>query len=127
MDNFKRASQLKLRFNTDKGLLSTEQLWDLSQVSLTNLIKSIKKVLKDSDGDDDLSFLTTEPKTVDVENQLRFDIAKDIYLTKKAELEEKRTEKEKKEHNQRILELIQKKKESKLESMSEEELTALLK
>lgn len=127
MDNFKKASQQKLRFVTDRGVLTVEQLWDLSQTSLGNLLKSIKKVLKDTNADDDLAFLTTETKTVDVENQLRFDIAKDIYLTKKKEAEELRTAKETKEHNQKILDLIQGKKEDALKGKTVEELEALLK
>jgi len=127
MDNFKKASQLKLRFNTNKGSLSVEQLWDLTPTGLATLVRSIKAELKSANLDDDLGFLSdTIPTKVDKENQLRFEVAKDVYLTKKAEADELRAAKEKKEHNQKILELIQKKKESKLESMSEEELTSLL-
>ncbi len=126
MDNFKLASQQKLRFNTDKGLLSVEQLWDLNQTQLSNLIKSVKKVLKQNDNDDDLSFLISA-KTVDVENQLRFDIAKDIYLTKKAENEALRSAADRKEYEQKILSLIAEKKDESLKGKSIEELEALLK
>ena len=96
MDNFKLASQQKLRFATNKGVLSVEQLWDLTQTDLSNLCKSIKKTLKQNDNDDDLSFLI-DTSVVDVENQLRFDIAKDVYLTKKKENEEGRNAIEAKE------------------------------
>jgi len=126
MEQFKQASQLKLRFNTDKGLLSVEQLWDLSQNQLSNLIRSIKKVLKETDNDDELSFLTGEVK-VDEENQLRFDIAKDIYMTKKKAQEEIRDASAIKEHNQKILALIAEKQEEGLKGKSVEELEALLK
>jgi hypothetical protein len=127
MDNFKKASQLKLRFNTSKGVLAVEQLWDLPQTSLSSLLRSIKEELKTANLDDDLSFLSdSTPTKVDVENQLRFEIAKDIYLTKKAEAEEKRNEAAKKEHNQKILAMIQEKKEGQLKDKSIEELEALL-
>jgi hypothetical protein len=127
MDNFKKASQLKLRFNTNKGVLSVEQLWDLNQTQLATLVRSIKTELKSSNLDDELSFLSdTIPTKVDAENQLRFDIAKDIYVTKQEEAKALRDEKQKKEHNQKIMELIQAKKEGELQNKSIEELTAML-
>jgi hypothetical protein len=125
MDNFKLASQQQLRFQTNKGLLSVEQLWTLTLIELSNLCKSIKKVLKGTDNDDDLSFLI-ENSIVDVENQLRFDIAKDVYLTRKKENEEKRNALIAKEQKQKILEIIAKKKDESLENKSIEELEALL-
>jgi hypothetical protein len=121
---YKQASQLQLRIPTNVGSLSVEQLWGLTQTQLSNAIKAIKKVLKKSD-DDELSFLE-DTKVVDVENQLRFDILKDVYLTKKKEAEELRNAAEDKAHNQKILTLIAEKREGKLRDMSEEELQALL-
>lgn len=122
---YKQASRLKLRVLTNVGTISVEQLWDLSQNQLSNSIKAVKKVLRKTD-DDDLSFLE-DTKIVDVENQLRFDILKDVYLTKKKEAEELRTVVETKAHNQKILTLISEKKDDKLKGMSVEELEALLK
>jgi hypothetical protein len=122
---YKQASKLRLRFVTSVGVLSTDQLWDLSQTNISNAIKAVKKVLKKND-DDELSFLE-DTKVVDVENQLRFDILKDIYLTKKKEAEELRNIAETKEHNQKILSLIAEKQDSKLKDMSIEDLEKLLK
>ena len=122
---FKQASKLKLRFQTNRGVLSVEQLWDLTLTDLSNAIKAVKKVLVKND-DDELSFLEST-KTVDVENQLRFDILKDVYLTKKKEIEEVRTATEVKAHNQKILQLIAEKQENKLKDMDIEELEKLLK
>ena len=122
---FKQASKLKLRFATNRGLLSAEQLWDLNQTDLANAIKTVKKVLKKTD-DDELSFLE-DSKVVDVENQLRFDILKDVYLTKKKESEELRNAAEDKAHNQKILTLIAEKREGALKDLPIEELEKLLK
>ena len=122
---YKQASKLKLRFQTNGGVLSAEQLWDLSQTDLSNAVKAVKKILKKTD-DDELSFLE-DSKIVDVENQLRFDILKDVYLTKKKEAEELRDAAETKAHNQKILTLIAEKQEGKLKEMSIEELEKLLK
>lgn len=63
---------------------------------------------------------------VDKENQLKFDILKDVYLTKKAENEAKRTELDRKANDQKILALIQQKKEGALAEKSIEELEAML-
>ena len=122
---YKQASKLGLRFQTNRGVLSVEQLWQLTQTDLANAIKSVKKVLV-KDNDDDLSFLEST-KVVDVENQLRFDILKDVYLTKKKELEESRNAAEVKAYNQKILNLIAEKQEDKLKSMDIADLEKLLK
>lgn len=124
MEQYKLASQIGLRFNTDKGLLSVEQLWNLSQTQLSNLIKQIKKVLK-KDDDDELSFLI-DTTVVDFESQLRFDIAKDIYLTKKKVAEELRDKADKKAFEQKILSLIAEKQEDSLKDKSIDELQAMI-
>ena len=122
---YKQASKLGLRFQVSNGIVSVEQLWQANGTQLSNAIKAVKKVLKKND-DDELSFLE-DTKIVDTENQLRFDILKDIYLTKKKEAEELRNAAQTKEHNQKILTLIVEKRENKLKDMSEEELEKLLK
>jgi phosphoribosylformylglycinamidine (FGAM) synthase-like enzyme len=121
---YKHASKLGLRIATGKGNLSVEQLWDLSQIELSNAIKAVKKVLKKTD-DDELSFLE-DTKVVDVENQLRFDILKDVYLTKKKEAEDLRTAKEVKARNQKIIEIIAEKEEGALKDKSIDELKTLI-
>lgn len=57
---------------------------------------------------------------------MRFDIAKDIYLIKKAEAEEIRTKAERKAFEQKILGLIAEKQEDSLKGKSIEELEAML-
>lgn len=125
MEMYKQASKLGLRIQTIRGLLSVEQLWQLSQTDLSNAIKVVKKALKKTD-DDELSFLE-DSKVIDIENQLRFDILKDVYLTKKSEAESIRSAAETKAHNQKILTLIAEKQEGKLREMSIEDLEKLLK
>lgn len=126
MSNYKQASQLQLRFLTNKGTLSVEQLWSLSLTDLANAIKAVKKVLKGTDNDDELSFLD-ENKTVDAENQLRFNILKDVYVDKQTALKEARTAQDRKAFEQKILNLIAEKQEGALKEKSIEELEALLK
>lgn len=125
MSNYKQASQLQLRFQTNRGNLSVEQLWSLSLTDLANAIKAVKKVLKGTDNDDELSFLD-ENKTVDTENQLRFNILKDIYVDKQTALKEARSAQDRKAYEQKILNLIEEKKEDALKEKSIKELEALL-
>jgi hypothetical protein len=125
MDNFKKACILKLRFQTSKGPLSAEQLFELNQTDLATACKNQKKLLRKTD-DDDLGFLDQVSVTDEVET-LKFDILKDVYLTKKADAEAKRLAKENKEHNNKILELIASKKDEALTGMSIEQLEAMLK
>lgn len=121
---YKKASQLKLRFETAKGLLSVEQLWDLNLADLSDAIKKVKSVLK-KDDDDELSFLE-DGKKIDSENELRFEIMKDVYLTRKKQQEDALSELEKKEHNQKILGIIADKTDDELRSKSVEELQAMV-
>ena len=123
---YKQASRTGLRFTTNRGVLTVEQVWSLSLADLAAVIKAAKKLLKVSDSDDELSFLG-ETTPVDQENQLKFDILKDIYLTKKKESEEKQTAAEIKAHNKRIDELIARKQEEALEGKSIDELEKMRK
>ena len=121
---YKQASQLKLRYPTSVGMVSTEQLWDLNQIQLSNSIKAVKKALSKSEGDDELSFLGSE-KIVDVENQLRFNVLKDVFLSKKKEAEELSSAAEDKAHNQKIDALIAEKQDGKMREMSIDDLEKL--
>jgi hypothetical protein len=123
--SFKEASKQKLRFSTSKGMLSSEQLWDLTLTDLNTCIRNQKKVLRKADGDDDLSFLDEDSK-VDPVEQIKFDVLKEVYMTKKKDNEDLRSAKEKKEHNQKILKIIADKKDKSLEGKSIEELEAML-
>jgi hypothetical protein len=122
---YKEASKLKLRFQTSVGLLSVDQLWDLNLSQLATIIKNIKKILKKND-DDELSFLD-ETTVIDTENQLRFDILKDVYLDKKSEIDKKKDERAIKMHNDKILALIAEKQDENLRNKSLEELEQMLK
>jgi hypothetical protein len=124
MDIYKKAAIQQIRFSTSKGTLNTEQLFGLTLTELSNCIKKSKSVLN-KDTNTELDFLD-ETTTVNHEEQLRFDILKDVYLQKKSDNDLARTEKTNKEHNQKIMDIIQNKKEQKLQDLSVEELEKLL-
>lgn len=124
---YKKAAKLKLRFNSSKGLLTVEQLFDLTMPELSSLIKKVNTDLKkEARVDDDLAFLEGRDEAESL-NSLKFDILKDVYLTKKQEREEAATDQEKKATRQKIAEIIAKKKDEALEKLSIEELESRLK
>jgi len=128
MNNILKANQQKLRFNTNKGMLNVEQLFDISMADLSAAIKSAHKLLGESSLGDELSFLGST--TVSVANQteqLRFDVMKEIYQLRKSELDAVREAKEIKAHNEKIDALIAQKQDSELAEKSIEDLIKLRK
>jgi hypothetical protein len=114
---FEKASRKKLRFVTDKGLLETEDLWDLSLVQLNAIAKHFNRELKDAKDEDFL-----DDSRVDEGLKLQFDIVLHILNAKKEEAKKKKELAVKKEKKQKILEILAKKQDASLENMSEEDL-----
>lgn len=123
MDNFKEASKLKLRFPTVKGILTTEQLWDLSLTDLDQTAVSLDEALKKSKGKSFLEKRTTTDKVV----KLQFDVVLDVLQTKQADTDAATEAKKNKEHNQKILGLINEKKDGELKGKSIKQLESMLK
>lgn len=123
MENFKQASKQKLRFQTTKGVLSVEQLWDLSLNDLDSLAVSLQEAYENSKGKSFLTKRTTKDATI----KLQFDVVLDILQTKVEESELLREAKENKEHNEKILNLISEKKDEELKGKSLKELQKMLK
>lgn len=119
---YKQAAALKLRFATSKGNLTVEQLFDLSLTDLDKVAVGLKKEYEESGKQ---SFLTTR-SVKDKEAKLRFDIALDVLNTKVEEAEELKLKKERKERNQKILAIIEDKKDEALKGKSVKALEALL-
>lgn len=122
---FEKASRLQLRFGTHKGNLSVEDLWDLpltsrnsNSTSLDDIAKSLNRQLKEMDTE---SFVVKSPKA-DAVLQLQFDIVKHVIGVRLAESEKAATVREAKEKKDKILSIIAKKQDEKLESSSLEEL-----
>ena len=123
---YKKASRLKLRFQTSKGLLTVEQLWGLTQTELKNVIIALHSAIK-KEAEADLDFLETDTVVEESEDKLRYEIAVDIYKTKQAEAREAHEEAEKRAYNKHIDELIAEKQEESLRSMTIEQLKGLKK
>lgn len=129
MEIFKQASKKKLRFNTTHGVLSVEQLWDLPKEAIRMLVIKYREDVKKSSGeinDSELSFLDSPVKTKATDDELRFEILKDIYLTKKSAEEKAQKKAEVKANNKKLLEIIARKQDEALEKKSIKDLEKML-
>ncbi len=123
MDIYKQGIIAKVRFNSQKGQVSMEDLYDLPLtsargVSLDALAKDVNRELKNSEEE---SFVTTASKASSA-LQLKLDILKDVIAFKKEENESKKSAVVNKAKKERIKEILAKKQDDGLESMSEEDL-----
>lgn len=123
MENYKSASQQKLRFQTNRGLLSTEQLWDLSLDELDALAVSLEAQHKESGKKSFLVKSSVKDKTA----KLRFDIVLDVLNTKADEAQALTEAQEIKAHNEKIITLIAEKQDESLKGKSIKQLKAMLK
>lgn len=114
---FEKATRLKLRFKSINGVLSIEDLWDLSLESLDKIAKTLRKELRD---EEDESFISTKKSNTNVD--LRFDIVKHIIDIKLKEKADRADAQAKLARKEQILQTLAKKKTESLESMSEEDL-----
>ena len=122
---FEIASRLKLRFQTDKGNLAVEDLWDLpltsnsGRTSLDSLARDRFNALKQAD--ESVSFVAPATKA-DPTLQLSFDIVKRIIDVKVAERNEREEARVKAEKKQKIMALIEQKENAALEGQSLDDL-----
>lgn len=123
---YKKATQIKLRFETPKGLLNVEQIWGLSASQLRELILEAKSKLVKVEDFEDLSFLDLVSKENELD-KLRFDILVDIYKTKQEAVNKQKEMQENKLYNAMIDEIIAEKQNESLKSLSVEELLKLKK
>lgn len=119
---FEAATKGKYRFPF-KGMISVEDLWDLKLQDLDSVFKSLNKQKKQNDEESLLQVKTAEDQELD--NKIQ--IVKYIVKFKQEEIEERLQAKDKKEYNQKLLELIEHKQNEELAGKSIEELQAMLK
>lgn len=126
MNFFEQASKLKLRFATDRGWISTEDLWDLplinSRVSLDNVAKGLNRELKSSEEE---SFVTKKSSADEI-TSLKFEIVKHIISVKMDEIEVNEKKVINMAKKNRILAILAAKEDAELEGKSADELKELL-
>lgn len=117
MNLFEVAVREKYRFPY-KGMISTEDLCDLSVTSLDSIFKTLNKERKNADEES----LLDVKDNVDTTLENKIAIIKYVVNVKQTEAAEKLLECEKKQQKQKIMNLIAKKQDETLENMSQEEL-----
>lgn len=116
---FEIAIRNKYRFPY-KGMITIEDLWDLSVTQLDGIFKTLNAQVKQEKEE---SLLTTKSVSeTELENKIA--IIRYVVATKQAEAEKARKAKETKAETQKILEIIGRKQDAALENMSIEELYA---
>lgn len=121
---FERALREKFRYNY-KGTLTTEQLWDLNPIELNDIWIDIQKKLKSFETDSllEVSSNSSEKEVL----ECKANIIRYIVETKLDEQRMKENDIVRRQHNDRIRDIIARKKDEELENKSIEELEDLLK
>ena len=125
---YKKASKLKLRFESRVGLISAEQLWDLKMTDLKLIIKNQAAKLEKLEKPGDMtSFLDEEAKTpsetIELEiEKLKFDILKDVYVTRRDEVQNAAEDAAIDAEIKHLIELKREKEEAELKELTPEEL-----
>ena len=124
---FEKASRLKLRFATNLGLLTIEDLWDLpltgrNRLNLDDVARNLYKQLKSGD---DVSFVVPERKS-DETVQLMFDLVKHVIDVRLVEAKAADQAKARAEKKQKILAVLADKQDESLKGMSAEDLQKML-
>lgn len=121
-NSFINATRKKYRF-AYKGLISTEDLWDLSQVQLNEVYKNLEAKRKTIDNGGLIETAYTQ-ELKELAEQM--EIVKYIFNVKKEEKLAALAAKENAEKKQKILSIIERKENEDMEKLSKEELMKML-
>lgn len=118
---FEYTVRNKVRFPF-KGMISVEDLWDLSVSNLDSIYKTLNKQVKQSEEE---SLLATK-STVDTELEVQIAVVKHIVAVKLAENEAREKALAKREQKQKIMSIIATKENEALQNSSIEDLKKML-
>lgn len=126
---FDQVTRLKLRFETSRGAISVEDLWDLplkSETGRPNLDDVAKGIARQMKADGDVGSFVDDVAKPNSLGQLMLDTVKHVIAVRKQEAADKAKERERAATKQRIMEILAEKQDDALKGKSEQELTALL-
>lgn len=125
---FEKASRLKLRFDTTKGQVTAEDLWDLpltSTVGKANLDDVARALHKQLKSGDDVSFVDTAKKSDSIV-QLKFDLVKYVIEVKLAENAARNQAAAAADKKQRIMQILAERQDDSLKTASDDDLKKML-
>jgi len=123
---FEKATQEKFRYPSTKGLLTTEQLWELpltakSGFSLDDVAKAVNAELKAIDTE---SFVATETNPAKATLETKLEVVKHIIAIRLAEDQAAKAAAAKKLEKEKLLAVLGRKQDAVLENLTEAELLA---
>jgi hypothetical protein len=122
MNIFENATRSKFRFESQKGSLSTEQLWDLpltGACSLDAVGRQINRFIKDSEGES----LVTQGEDPAVRiAKLRLEVVKHIIAVKLNEKNQAAAAMDRRTHRMRLLDEKAKRADDRIGKMTDEDL-----
>lgn len=118
---FEYATRNKVRFSF-RGLISVEDLWDLSLTNLDSIYKELNKQSKQSEEESLLNIKTQEDELLNVQ----IEIIKHIVSVKLAEKDAREKASAKKAQKQKIMSIIAAKQDEALQNSSIDELQKML-
>lgn len=125
---FEAASRKAFRFDTVRGLVTTEQLWDISLTSRNgfdldtigrDVIRQLREVSEES--------LVAKANPLKPVLELKLAVIKHIIETKQAEAEKARLKAARAVEREKLLGAMEKKQDASIENMSEDAIKARLK
>lgn len=119
---YKEALQKKLRFKTNKGMITTEDLFDLSLQNLNTLAIMLDKKISEAPKKSFIEELPAEEN----DDELCFNIVKDVINIKLKARKDNIDKAQADAQKNRILEILAKRNDEELEKKSTEELRAML-
>lgn len=122
---FEMASQYKFRYPY-KGMITTEDLWDLSPSQLDAIYQTLNKELQDTHYDSLLSTRSADEGVKANELKNKIEVVKYIFNSKQQAAELTRMAADRAAKKQRILDILARKQENALENMSEDDLVKML-
>jgi hypothetical protein len=118
---FEQATRTKLRFPF-RGLISVEDLWDLSVQNLDSVFMTLNSQAKQAKEES----LLAEKKKEDEVLELQIEIVKHIVSVKQAEAVAKLQAKENREKKQKLYAILAAKEEESLQNMSKEDIQKMI-
>ncbi|MFY1687421.1 hypothetical protein [Plantactinospora sp. WMMB782] len=126
MTIFEKATREKFRYPSAKGLLTTEQLWELpltakSGFSLDDVAKAVNAELKAIDTE---SFVATETNPAKAALETKLEVVKHVIAIRIAEDQAAKAAAAKKLEKEKLVAALGRKQDAALENLTEAELLA---
>lgn len=124
MNLFEYAARSRVRFQSARGSITVEDLWQLNLAELNEIAKRVnREEVKPSEEE---SFLKTDETNSARDARLKLAIVVHIIEVKQDEIAEAKERTANRQRKQHLLEILNRKKESELEGKSVEEIERMI-